>query len=241
MAILAVDDVLEDREGLGILVAEHQHTGVVSGRRTVGGTALGPLTALVAAGKQRHGLQEVALDLVEDHILGDVLRVHRLDGRVLGVIGKERNFLIVSDQGVVSQRTEEQGLALDPVDVGAGHPVVRDLGEYEVATVHHVEVVTPGPLVADVDLAGGVEVVVREIPLLGGVPHLVAADGVQRVADTGEGTFQADAVVAGYKRLLEVGLGPAEVVGRLVVDILHFQGRLTGSHGSDYRKGSQNV
>ena len=104
-----------------------------------------------------------------------------------------------------------------------------------------MEVVTPRPLVADVDLAGGIEIVIREIPLLGGVPHLVAADCVKRVTDAGEGTFQADAVVAGYKRLLKVGLGLAEVIGRLVVDILHIQGRLAGSHGSDYRKGSQNV
>ena len=103
-----------------------------------------------------------------------------------------------------------------------------------------MEVVSPGPLVADIDLAAGIEVVVGKVPLLGGVPHLVAADGVQGVAHTGEGAFQADAVVAGDERLLEVGFGVTEVVGGLVVRILDVKVFVAGSHGTDYSEGSQN-
>ena len=102
-----------------------------------------------------------------------------------------------------------------------------------------MEVVTPGPLVADVDLAGGVEVVIREVPLLGGIPYLVAADGVQGIAHAGESAFQTDAVIAGDERLLEVGLGVAEVVGGLVVRVLDIQVLVAGSGETEDCEGSQ--
>ena len=204
MPVLAVDDVLEDGQSLGIIVTEHQHAGVVSGGSAAGCTALGPFTTFIARRKQGHGLNEVGLDLVEDHVLGNVLSVHGLNGRVLGILGEKRDFLIISGEMVICQGPQEQGLSLDTVHCSAAQSVVRNLGQDEVAAVHHVEVVTPGPLVADIDLAGGVEIVIREIPLLRSVPHLVAADCVQRVSHAGEGTLQTDSVVAGYERLLEV-------------------------------------
>ena len=177
--------------------------------------------------------------MVEDDVLGHILGIHGLDGVILAVLDEQRNLLVVGGEGVVGERPQEQGLSLDPVDARTGQAGLLDAGEDEVAAVHHVVVVTPGPLVADIDLAGGVEVVVREVPLLGGVPHLVAADGVQGVAHAGEGALQADAVVAGHERLFEVGLGVTEVIGGLVVRVLDVQILVAGSCGTEDDKGCQ--
>ena len=239
-AISAGNDVLEHGKGFVILVAEHQGTGIVTGSGAAGSTAIGPLSAGILGGKQGDGVFEVGLDLVEDFVLAHVAGVHALDGGVLLIVGEQRDGLIIGGQVVVGQGTQEQGLSLDAVDPGIGAFQAGDAGENQVATVHHMEVVSPGPLVADVDLAVGIEVVIGQVPLLGGVPHLVAADGVQGVTHTGEGTLQADTVVAGDEGLVQVGLGVTEVSGGLVVRVFDIQCFFAGSHGTDDRESCQN-
>ena len=85
-AVRGIQEVLQDGEGLAVLVAEHQHAGVVAGGGAASGASLGPLTADVALGQEGHRLGEVLLHLVQDLVLGHVLGVDGLQGAVLGVV-----------------------------------------------------------------------------------------------------------------------------------------------------------
>ena len=95
MAIGAVDDILEERERIGVVMAEHVGAGEVTGGGTLGGPSLGPLTARIAGWKELERLIQVGLDVVEDHVLGDVLGIHGLNGAILAVFDEQRNLLVV--------------------------------------------------------------------------------------------------------------------------------------------------
>ena len=228
MAVVAFDDVLEHGICLLVLVTEHKGPCVVASRSAAGRPSGRELAAVVTGGQHEHGLAEIALYLVEHLVLRALFGVHGLYRRILRIVREEGHLLVVGGQFVVCESPQEQGLTLDLVVgllVESGHV---DLGKHEVAAVDHMIAVAPYPQVAYLVGINRVEVVIRQVPLLGGVPHLVAAHGVHSIADAREGALETDPVVAGDYGLLEIRLVVAEIVCRLVVRVSHIQRAFAG-------------
>ncbi len=229
VAVGASDDVLEDCEGLGELVAEHEGACVVAGSGAASGTAFGEVTADALAGEHDHSLFEVGFNLVEHLVVGVDAGIEAVEAGVGRVVGYEAALVVICGECVVGEATDEECLTLDFVVGVLGEGYLLDLLEDVVAAVDGMVAVAPNPLVADFIDRGLVEGVVGPVPDEAWVVDFVATHGVQGVAYTCESAFETETVVAGDDGFLEGGLIFAEVGSCLSVGVRHIELVATGS------------